>query len=256
MTTPLAGFLERLADPELAALRPELVERLLVTIFRDVGISLTMRTGAGRGRSLTDPEIDIDAGGKPVEFDDAPFRYFSTDGKEVPFLQHPVHQVRTSGTREQNRVIGVRIENGRQRWFLMSCLPLEREDDGWSTLTIAADVSTLFTRGQHAEAYVAASAALLDLASSLLLRGATDPATIAAAAQPFANSQFPQCMTVLSILEGRELRIWPVQLQPGIDPPPERMPINGRFATSGARGHTSTSQSRTPTSTGASLSAH
>lgn len=226
MTSELGGFLRRLEDPELAALSPELAQRLLTTLFRDSGFSLTVRDGAGRGRSLTEPATDLNVDGAPVEFDDSGFRYFDADGHELPRLRHPVHQVRMSGTRQQYSVMGLLGLGARQRWFLASTMPLARQPEGWSTLTIAADVGALLNSRHEAQARSEISEALLELASSLLASGASDPEAIAVASEQFAADRFPQCMVVLSLIEGDTLRLWPVQLQRGIDPPPERVLVS------------------------------
>src|SRR5690606_16549796 len=57
---------------------------------------------------------------------------------EVSRVDHPYNVARLTGEPQRMRLGGTRSPQGRELWMLQSFMPLEREEDGWSILNIAA----------------------------------------------------------------------------------------------------------------------
>ena len=93
-------------------------------------------------------------------------RYFYTSGRMLPVSEIPAQVVRTSGRARRGELNRLETASGRV-WMQVSNLPLERTAEGWSVLTIGADVTELVDARDAAGRASEARAALLRLAGEL-----------------------------------------------------------------------------------------
>ncbi|MPZ98865.1 MAG: hypothetical protein GEU80_05900 [Dehalococcoidia bacterium] len=157
-------------------------------------------------------------------------RFFSPDGRELPLREHPSHIARTTGEPQRNVLIGVR-RAAAEAWFKISYMPVDRGPEGWSTLSIGADITAEWTRMRAAEVDAARGRQLVDLALRVAGRRST-PERIAGALVETIAASLGGTSLYLLIRDQTDLRVIAVRnaFGPRIDATSTSVPLTDEDA--------------------------
>lgn len=94
-------------------------------------------------------------------------RVFNRDGRLLAGSEYPASITRTTGAPQRDVLTRVVSDDDRHIWMQINTMPLERGAEGWSVLTIAADVTDLVEELDNARREASARGELLKLAAAL-----------------------------------------------------------------------------------------
>ena len=94
-------------------------------------------------------------------------RVFNRDGRLLPGSEYAASITRTTGVAQRDALTRVVSADDRHIWLQLSTMPLERGPEGWSVLSVAADVTDIVDSLDDARREVAARGALIELAAEL-----------------------------------------------------------------------------------------
>jgi hypothetical protein len=136
----------------------------------DSGLVVTTRDGAGRFVQVSDVLGQrLGIGDRRGAVHTNEIKYHSDDGRLLSVSEVPAQQVRTSGQGRRNELNRLETADG-VLWMQQSHLPLEQTAEGWSVLTIGADVTELVEHRTSAEQAVSMRGELLRLSVELAER--------------------------------------------------------------------------------------
>ncbi len=152
----------------------------------DSGFVVLTRDGAGRFVQVSEvlgSLLAIDDGRGDMYT--RQLRYYDSNKRSLPLSEVPPQQVRTSGRSRRGELNLMETAGGRV-WMQQSNLPLEQTAEGWSVLTIGADVTELVERAEVAEQAASARGALLRLSAELVGRTVTYEEMVTLLREPMA----------------------------------------------------------------------
>ena len=94
-------------------------------------------------------------------------RVFNSEGRLLAGSEYPASITRRTGAAQRDVLTRVVSDDDRHLWLQLSTMPLERGAEGWSVLSVAADVTDLVDDLESTRREVAARGELLTLATSL-----------------------------------------------------------------------------------------
>lgn len=153
----------------------------------DSGFVVLTRDGAGRFVQVSEVLGSLLAiGDGRGDMYTRELRYYDSDMRPLPLSEVPPQQVRTSGRRRRGELNLLETAGGRV-WMQQSNLPLEQTAEGWSVLTIGADVTELVERAEAAERAVAVRGALLEVGAMLANGSVTRTELVELLREPMAE---------------------------------------------------------------------
>ncbi len=179
-----------------------------VAAILDSGLIVAVRDGGGRFVQTSPPfgqtlGVTTDIRGRDrVEGQ----RFFDADGREIAAREHPAFIARATGEPQRNRLVGYRTRDGDEAWLQISFVPLERSAEGWSVLSIGADVTALHRRAQELEAALEARDRLLAFAAQAAVESMS-PAEVAAAIAPVLARALPTANVFFGLVSPEGLAI-------------------------------------------------
>jgi hypothetical protein len=90
-------------------------------------------------------------------------KVFNRDGRLLAGSEYPSSITRTTGSAQRNQLTRIVSDDGRHIWLDLNTMPLERGPEGWSVLSVGADVTALVDSLEEARRQLQARAALLDI---------------------------------------------------------------------------------------------
>jgi hypothetical protein len=214
---PLTSLIRR-AGPD------DPVARTLAAIL-DSGLVVYSRDPAGRFVQLS-PDLPERTGITASRGDQNPhnLRVFDSTGLPLPGSRYPAAIARTTGQPQRGQLMRLLSHDGRHIWLQLSAMPLERTPEGWSVLSVAADVTPLCDRLDANDAEIAGRGALLQLAIDIAGCRLPLPDLIARLAPPLALL-VPHANTAIALQDGESFTSTPIHDGYGAPSPGQR----GRF---------------------------
>ena len=112
--------------------------------------------------------------------------YYDGHERLVAVSETPAQQTRMSGRGRRNELNRLETPGG-EIWMQVSNLPLERGPEGWSVLTIGADVTEIVAARDAARRAASVSGMLVELGATLVERRVTDAELVELLREPMAE---------------------------------------------------------------------
>lgn len=150
-------------------------------------------------------------------------KVFNDAGRLLAGSEYPASVTRTTGAAQRDQRTRIVSDDGRQIWLQLNTMPLERDADGWSVLTVATDITDLVDELDDARRETAARGELLTL-SARLPWGSLALEDVADTFHDPLTTLLPGANVSFAVRDGDEFETIPIAQGYG-----ELEPVRGRY---------------------------